>query len=113
MSLEAYTGNISDLVDSNPTPTDPKSQGDDHLRGIKYTLKQSFPNFDGPTTQYPGQVKPNEITIGRNADQSKNFKITVPTPEDGTLTIERANGTDVMVVDATGTVKFPSMPFAL
>ena len=48
MGLETYTGNIADMVATNPTPTDPKSQGDDHLRGIKYTLQQSFPNFDGP-----------------------------------------------------------------
>ena len=48
MALETYTGKIADLVVTNPTPTDPKSQGDDHLRGIKYTLQQSFPGFDGP-----------------------------------------------------------------
>lgn len=48
MSLESYTGKITDLVVTNPTPTDPKSQGDDHLRGIKYTLQQTFPGYDGP-----------------------------------------------------------------
>lgn len=48
MSLETFTGKIADLVVTNPQPTDPKSEGDDHLRGIKYTLQQTFPGFDGP-----------------------------------------------------------------
>lgn len=42
MSLEAFTGWIKDLVATNPTGTDPKSQGDDHLRGIKGTLLAQF-----------------------------------------------------------------------
>lgn len=41
MSLE--TGNyIKDLLDTNPEGTDPKSQGDDHLRLIKHVLKTQF-----------------------------------------------------------------------
>ena len=38
MSLENYTGVISDLVVTNPIGTDPKSQGDEHLRGVKLTM---------------------------------------------------------------------------
>jgi len=45
MSLETYTGYIKDLVVTNPTSTDPKSQGDDHLRGIKDTLATQFSSF--------------------------------------------------------------------
>jgi hypothetical protein len=56
MSLENYTGNISDLVATNPTGTDPRSQGDDHLRGIKYTLKQTFPAFNGPVASAPSAI---------------------------------------------------------
>jgi hypothetical protein len=44
MSLESF-GFIKDLVATNPTGTDPKSQGDDHLRGIKETLLNQFPGF--------------------------------------------------------------------
>lgn len=47
MSLETATS-ISDLNDSNPSPGDPKSQGDDHLRLIKKILKITFPLFTGP-----------------------------------------------------------------
>lgn len=58
------------------------------------------------------QVNTKTVLLGSNADQSKNFKITVPTPEDGTLTIERANGTDVMKFLANGGVDMPSLPFS-
>lgn len=45
MGLETYTGYIPSLVDTNPTGSDPKSQGDDHLRGIKKTLSTTFSGF--------------------------------------------------------------------
>lgn len=41
MSLEVASF-IKDLVATNPEGTDPKSQGDDHLRTIKNVLKQQF-----------------------------------------------------------------------
>jgi hypothetical protein len=46
MSLETGTY-ISDLVATNPTPDDPKSQGDDHLRLMKTALRQCFTGFTG------------------------------------------------------------------
>jgi microcystin-dependent protein len=46
MSLETAT-TISGLVSSNPTPGDPVSQGDDHLRLIKSVLKIQFPGTAG------------------------------------------------------------------
>jgi hypothetical protein len=44
MSLEA-PGFIKDLIATNPEGTDPKSQGDDHLRLIKQCLQTQFPGF--------------------------------------------------------------------
>jgi hypothetical protein len=49
MSLETGTY-VSDLVATNPAGTDPKSQGDDHLRLIKNALKNSFPTINAPLT---------------------------------------------------------------
>lgn len=49
MALETGTY-ISDLTITNPTSTDPKSQGDDHLRLIKSTVKATFPNVTGAVT---------------------------------------------------------------
>lgn len=49
MGLETGTY-ISDLVATNPTSSDPKSQGDDHLRLIKSTVKATFPNVSNAVT---------------------------------------------------------------
>lgn len=46
MALETGTY-ISDLNASNPTEADVRSEGDDHLRLIKATLKATFPNVTG------------------------------------------------------------------
>lgn len=49
MALETATY-ISGLVAVNPLSTDPKSQGDDHLRLIKSVLLNSFPGVSGAVT---------------------------------------------------------------
>lgn len=50
MALE--TGSfISDLIASNPTNTDLKSQGDDHLRLLKKVIKASFPAVTGAVSK--------------------------------------------------------------
>jgi hypothetical protein len=49
MGLEAVT-NISDFNSANPVGTDPKSEGDDHIRNIKSGILTSFPNITGPMT---------------------------------------------------------------
>lgn len=46
MALESVTY-IGDLNPANPPGTDPKSQGDDHLRNIKKGLLDSLPGFLG------------------------------------------------------------------
>ena len=38
---------INDLTVSNPTASDPKSQGDDHIRMLKTVLKECFSGFTG------------------------------------------------------------------
>jgi hypothetical protein len=46
MSLEIVS-HITDLNLSNPPGSDPKSQGDDHIRNIKKALLTDFPNING------------------------------------------------------------------
>lgn len=46
MGLEVATY-ISDLNAAYPTSSDPKSQGDDHIRILKSALKATFPNING------------------------------------------------------------------
>lgn len=50
MGLETATY-ISQLVNTNPTSNDPKSQGDDHLRLLKSVLQSSFPSISGVVTK--------------------------------------------------------------
>tara|TARA_R100000458_G_scaffold59403_1_gene69885 strand:- start:35 stop:301 length:267 start_codon:yes stop_codon:yes gene_type:complete len=43
MSLESASW-VTQLNSSNPTASDPVSEGDDHLRMLKTVLKNSFPS---------------------------------------------------------------------
>lgn len=69
MSLELASF-IKDLVATNPQGTDPKSQGDDHLRLIKGVLQNQFPGFtDGvgitkTETQINSMLAANEGGLG-------------------------------------------------
>lgn len=58
MGLEVLTGTkyISDLDANNPTIADPKSQGDDHLRGIKNVLQKTFAAITGAVTLTHAQL---------------------------------------------------------
>ena len=49
MALESTTY-IDGLVITNPTGTDPRSQGDDHIRLVKSTIRSTFPNVSGAMT---------------------------------------------------------------
>ena len=55
MALESATY-ISDLVSTNPTSSDNLSQGDDHLRLLKSTVKATFPNITGAVTLTQAQL---------------------------------------------------------
>lgn len=49
MGLESVT-NIADLVRTNPTGSDPKSAGDDHIRNLKTALLNDIVGFPGAVT---------------------------------------------------------------
>jgi hypothetical protein len=75
MGLE--TGSyIKDLVPTNPQGTDPKSQGDDHLRLIKSVLQNTLPVADGPINLAPDYLEfvapntANNYTLRNNEDGS-------------------------------------------
>jgi hypothetical protein len=85
MALEDLTGSdkfITDLVPANPAGGDDRREGDNHIRGIKNVLINTFPNVDGQVTLTTAQFNAlvnavlnaadaylNTITIGnRGAD---------------------------------------------
>lgn len=49
MGLESVTY-INDLVTSNPSGSDPRNQGDDHIRNIKSAIKSTFANISAAVT---------------------------------------------------------------
>ena len=97
MSLEIFTGKVSDLVPANPAGTDPKSQGDDHLRGIKETIIGQSVNCQ----------------LGQSSTPANNFTLSAAA-DNGTMKLARGNAgattQDIMTVDAAGKVAFPQMP---
>lgn len=62
MGLEVATF-ISDLVTTNPTATDLKTQGDDHLRALKTAVKGSFPGSSKAWYNPTSSVKTIDFTI--------------------------------------------------
>lgn len=55
---------INQLNEANPLGSDPIAAGDDHLRLIKSTLKNTFPNVSGAVTLTQAQLNalPSDVT---------------------------------------------------
>ena len=68
MPVETFN-HIDSLVTTNPTATDNVSEGDDHIRGIKTTLKNTFPNVTGAVT--PTQTELNYVDGVTSAIQTQ------------------------------------------
>jgi hypothetical protein len=68
MALESGSF-LADLNAANPTGTDPKSQGDDHIRLLKSALKNSFPNVAGAVT--PSHTELNHVDGVTSAIQTQ------------------------------------------
>jgi hypothetical protein len=62
MALEVATY-INGLNVANPTGSDPIAQADDHLRLLKTTIKNTFPNIDGPVTLTDDQINALETRV--------------------------------------------------
>ena len=90
MPLELGTY-ISDLVVTNPASADNMVDGDDHLRLIKNTIKNTFPNVTGPVTAT--QTELNDIV---GATSSLQAQINADVANVATLTasaLPKAGGT--------------------
>lgn len=72
MGLETGTY-ISDLVATNPLGSDAKSQGDDHIRLIKSTVKASFTGVSGACTATHTELNRTIALQGRNKIINGNF----------------------------------------
>lgn len=104
MALETATY-ISDLVTTNPTSTDPKSQGDDHIRLIKSALKTTLPNITGAVSATHTELSYSSgVTSAIQAQINAKAPIASPTFT-GTVTVPTpSNATDASTkgyVDST------------
>jgi len=67
MSLEDLTGStkyIDSLNEEWPAGIDYPDAGDDHIRGIKNVLKNTFPNIGGPVTLTEDDLNAGSVPVG-------------------------------------------------
>lgn len=98
MGLESATY-ISDLVSTNPAAGDAKSQGDDHIRLVKSTVKATFPNVSGAVTATHAELNIMDGVTASTAELNILDGVTASTAElnimDGvTATTAELNYTD-------------------
>lgn len=85
MALENLVGAdkyLSALVPANPVGADDKREGDDHVRGIKNTLKNTFPNLTGAVTATHGELSSVTAKVAKAGD-SMTGRLTLATGADG------------------------------
>ena len=111
MALESTTY-IDGLVITNPTGTDPRSQGDDHIRLVKSTLRSTFPNVSGAMTATHTELNLIDGYTGTTAELNYNDIPTLGTVESSKSVTADAVGTtkklktqeQTEIVNAVGTV---------
>ena len=111
MALESTTY-IDGLVITNPTGTDPRSQGDDHIRLVKSTLRSTFPNVAGAMTATHTELNLIDGYTGTTAELNYNDVPTLGTVEASkTVTADAVGITKKLktqeqteIVNAVGTV---------
>ena len=70
MALESSVSVVKDLSKTDPVSSDPRSEGDDHLRNIKTALLGTFASFEG-TDANPKVVKSTEDDLSLLAGASR------------------------------------------
>ena len=97
MGLETGTY-ISELVDTNPTASDPVSQGDDHLRLIKTVLKNQFSGLSGTTAVTASGAEMNLVDgcTATTAELNYNDITTLGTSENSKTVTQSAGGAIVL-----------------
>lgn len=114
MALETGTY-ISDLVATNPTSTDPKSQGDDHIRLVKSTIKATFPNITGAVSSTQDQLNGIDTVQRDTAKNSSGVNIgktkaVYLTGADGNnLTIAAARANSSVTADQTIAITYEAI----
>ena len=101
MAIETFEF-IDDLNAANPTATDNVSEGDDHLRGLKTTLKNTFPNVTGAINATETELN---YVDGVTSDIQTQLDTKLSSVADNSVTLAKmAGGTDgnLITYDASG-----------
>lgn len=99
MGLETATY-ISDLVATNPVgATDPKSQGDDHIRLVKSTVKATFANITGAVTATHTELNVLDGITASTAELNILDGVTATASELNILDGVTANAGEINVLD--------------
>lgn len=80
MALETGTF-INSLVATNPVAGDPISQGDDHIRLLKATVKSTFPNLTGAVTADQAELNKLDGVTATTGELNKLTGLTTTTAE--------------------------------
>ena len=100
------------MVTTNPTGTDPRSQGDDHIRLVKSTIRSTFPNVSGAMTATHTELNLIDGYTGTTAELNYNDVPTLGTVEPSRTVTADASGVtkklktqeQTEIVNAVGTV---------
>jgi hypothetical protein len=111
MALESTTY-IDGLVATNPTGTDARSQGDDHIRLVKSAIRTTFPNITGAVTATHTELNLIDGYTGTTAELNYNDVPTLGTVEASRTVTADASGVttnlktkkQTEIVNAIGTV---------
>ena len=106
MAVETFEY-IDDLNVANPTATDNVSEGDDHLRGLKTTLKNTFPNVTGAINATETELNVLDMSAGSSTSGqvlTSTGTGTVPTWQDSGGTLDSPSITGTLSIDSGGTV---------
>jgi len=104
MALESVT-HLDDLVATNPTATDPVSEGDDHVRNIKTVLLTDFPNITGAITATQAELNVTTGVTAGTVTASKALVVDSASKLD-TMNIDNItiNGNDISSTDTNGNI---------
>ena len=103
MGLEIVL-HLDDLDATNPVGTDPRSEGDDHIRNVKTALLTDFPSISGVVTSTHSELNFVDVTAG-TLTASKAIVVDGSSKIDN-LNIDNLNinGNTISSTDTNGTV---------
>jgi len=100
MAIETF-GFIDDLNAANPTATDNVSEGDDHLRGVKATLKSTFPNTDAAITPTAAEINTLDMSASGSTSGQVLMSNGTASPSSWQAIVSFASGTKMVFVQAS------------